>query len=105
MPGSFAALFSPLFVLAVVWLILIVWTFRRLQSRHPAAYEAIGSPSLFWNNSPRNNWLFVRFLFRGDWQNLGDAALAVVARSMQLLFVLYVAGFFGLIAMFLYGVI
>ncbi len=89
--------FASLVGTALVWLILIVWTFRHLRIRHTATYEAIGSPSLFWNNSPRNNWLFFKFLFQGQWRQLNDPQLAVVARIMQVLFAVYMVGFVGLI--------
>jgi hypothetical protein len=87
------AWFVGLMVLAVVWLALILWIFHRLQHKHVVTYESIGSPSLFWNNSMRNNWLFFRFLFSRRWQDLGDRQLSIVARSMQVIFIVYVIGF------------
>ena len=93
--------FISLFALAVIWLILIVWTFHRLRIRHVATYEAIGSPSLFWNNSMRNNWLFAKFLFRGQWQSLNDSTLAAVARLMQVLIVVYFVGLVGWVVVFM----
>jgi hypothetical protein len=89
--------FGAMFALAVIWLAAIVWLFRRLRTRHPVTYEAIGSPDLFRNNTLRTNWLFLKFLFGGQWQSLNDASLAIVARGMQVLFVVYFTGF----AMFL----
>ena len=96
------AWFATLFGMGIMWLILIAWTFRRLRVRHVATYDAIGSPSLFWNNSLRNNWLFIKFLFQQQWQRLVDPELAAVARFMQILFVVYMAGFIGLVAVFLF---
>jgi hypothetical protein len=102
MPERIAiAWFGILFAMAVIWLGLIFWMFRRLRVRHVATYEAIGSPSLFWNNSMRNNWLFIKFLFQGQWRSLDDAQLAGVARFMQVMFVVYIAGFIALCAAFL----
>lgn len=92
-----------LFGMAIVWLGLILWTFRRLRVRHAETYESIGSPSLFWNNSVRNNWLFVKFLFQGKWHSLNDPQLAGVARCMQFMFVAYMAGLLGLVAAFLFA--
>src|SRR5687767_8541606 len=89
--------FGSLFGAAVVWLGLVAWTFRRLRVHHLATYEAIGSPSLFWNNSIRTNWLFFQFLFQGQWQTLGDSRLAVVARFMRIFIVVYTIGFIALI--------
>ena len=94
------AFFVSLFSLAATWLLLVAWCFHRLRVQHAATYEAIGSPSLFRNNSMRNNWLFMKFLYEGQWQSLDDAALAAVARLMQVLFVVYMLGFIGLLAIF-----
>jgi len=88
--------FAALFGMAFAWLALIVWTFRRLRTRHVTMYEAIGSPSLFWNNSIRNNWLFLRFLYLGKWRELNDRQLAGVVRLMQVMLVIYIIGFIGL---------
>jgi hypothetical protein len=90
-----------LFVAAIVWLVLISWVFRRLRRIHPAAYEAIGSPSLLWNNSMRNNWLFFNFLFRSRWRSLGDSRLSVAARGMQALLIVYVVGFVAFLVRFM----
>lgn len=86
-------LFSSLIVLAVVWLTLVLWMFRRLRTQHAETFEAIGSPSLFWNNSLKNNWLFLKFLFQGQWQQLGDRLLAIGARVMQVLLITYLTLF------------
>ena len=89
---------GTLFVAVIVWLALVLWFFQRLRHRHAATYEAIGSPSLFWNNSMRNNWLFNKFLFQRQWQSLGDAQLSAVARIMQIFLVLYLFAFAALFA-------
>jgi hypothetical protein len=94
----FDILTISLVVLVFVWMFLVLWMFRRLRVRHAEAFEAIGSPSLFWNNSPRNNWLFLKFLFQGQWRQLGDRQLAISARIMQAVFVVYVLGFVALFA-------
>jgi hypothetical protein len=95
------AWFGSLFILAIVWLGLIVWLFRRLRLRHPATYEAMGSPSLFWNNSMRNNWLLLKFLFGGQWRALGDARLSAVIRGMRVLLIVSLAGFAAFLAAFM----
>jgi hypothetical protein len=68
-------------------------------------YETIGSPSLFWNNSMRTGWLFIKFLFTGQWQGMGDRPLSAIARLMQVLFVVYIVGFAAFFAaMMIWGV-
>jgi len=86
-------LFSSLFVLLFVWLLLVIWMFRRLRSQHAETFAALGSPSLFLNNTPRTNWLFLKFLFQEQWQRLGDRQLSIGARVMQVVFVTYMLGF------------
>jgi hypothetical protein len=90
--------FGALFALAIIWLAANLWLFRRLRPRHPVTYEAIGSPDLFQNNTLRTTWLFFKFLFGGQWQSLDDPSLAVVARAMQVLFVVYFTGFAAFLA-------
>jgi hypothetical protein len=87
------SLFVVLMAMVVAWLGLVFWIFRRLRIRHSATYESIGSPSLFWNNSMRNNRLFLKFLFGPTRQHLGDRQLGVVVRVMQVILVTYTAGF------------
>jgi hypothetical protein len=95
------ALFFTLFGMAFVWFALVFWFFRRLRLRHPAAYEAIGSPTLFWNNSMRNNWLFLKFLYTSSWRTLADPGLSFAARLMQVWTVVYILGFAVLLILFL----
>ena len=99
-PTITLTVFFALFGMAFVWFGLCFWFFRRLRLRHPEAYESIGSPSLFWNSSPKNNWLFLKFLYTSSWRTLADATLSRVARLMQVWTVLYILGFALLIVLF-----
>jgi hypothetical protein len=42
--------FALLVPVLAAWLILLVRLFSILRKSHPSVYEALGSPSLFWNN-------------------------------------------------------
>jgi hypothetical protein len=95
-----STLVGSLIAMAIVWLAFVYWIFHRLRHRHIATYEAIGSPSLFWNNSTRSQWLFFKFLFKGQWQSLGDGRLSAVARLMQILFVVYLVAFTAMFVAF-----
>jgi hypothetical protein len=44
-----------LFVMGLIWLALNQWLIQRLRKYHASTYEALGSPRLFANNSPRNS--------------------------------------------------
>jgi hypothetical protein len=96
MPETIAtAWFAVLFAMVLVWFVLISWLFRRLREHHASTYEAMGSPSLFWNNSMRNNWLFMKFLFGSQWRELGDPAVTNACRFMRVFLVAYLALFLG----------
>jgi hypothetical protein len=94
----FVVAFAVLWSMLLVWLYLLYWLFRRLRCKHPTCYEAIGSPSLFWNNSMRNNWLFMKFLWSPSALELGDTAVVKVVRFLRVWYVSYLILFFGCIA-------
>jgi hypothetical protein len=100
-----ATIFSILFAIwaadGAVLLALTFWMFRRLREKHALTYETIGSPTLFWNNSPRNQWLLVKFIFGTQWQELDDSAVARVCRFMRVFLIFYVAGFLAIVVMML----
>jgi hypothetical protein len=88
-PEIVITLFSVLFVMVFGWFGLLMWYFHRLRKWHPAAYEAAGSPSLFWNNSMRSNWLFFKFLFSSRPRELGDLTILRGAWILRLYFCTY----------------
>src|SRR5688572_6328194 len=99
MPNTFQiALFCVLFAAAILWLVLVVWVFRRLRVGHPAVFEAVGKPDLIFNNTPRTNWLFLKFLYGREWQGLGDSTLSAVLWLMRFYLVAYTIGFAMLFA-------
>jgi hypothetical protein len=83
--------------MVVIWFVLILWVFKRLRRRHPSVFESLGSPSLFWNNSPRNNFLFLRFLFGSEPRQLRDETLVRVCVFMRILIAAYLMLFFLLL--------
>ncbi len=83
-------LFCVLFAAVIFWLVMVVWLFRRLRLRHFEMFEAIGSPDLFTNNTPRTNWLFLKFLYGRQWKALDDGPLVVALHVMRWFAVIYV---------------
>jgi hypothetical protein len=98
-PPIVLPLFFTLFGMVWVWFGLVFWFFRRLRLKHSGTWEAMGSPSLFWNNSPRSSWLFMKFLFTGAWKKLDDPALSAVAWMMLAFHAVYITGFVVVIAL------
>jgi hypothetical protein len=95
----FAAVWSvAMFPMVFLWLGLCWWVFRRPKTQHSATFRALGSPSLFWNNSLRTGWSFMRFLYRSEWKDLDDPILSRVCQFMSVLFVLYVLLFMSPLA-------
>jgi hypothetical protein len=83
-------LFGLLLVMVAIWFALILWLFKRLRLRHPSVFESLGSPSLFWNNSPRNNLRFLGFLFGSEPRQLQDQTIVRVCVFMRVFLAAYV---------------
>jgi hypothetical protein len=75
--------FAVLFVAVAVWLMYVLRLFSLLRDNHPSTFEEMGSPSLFWNNSVRNNVLFLKFLFSSKWRALGDPEVETVVLGLR----------------------
>jgi hypothetical protein len=99
-PALFIAVWAMLLVMVLIWFGAVTWLFRHLRNHHQATYESIGSPTLFWNNSPRNNWLFVKFLFGSRWKSLDDPLLNIACPLMRAFLCVYVVGFVILLVAF-----
>src|SRR5262245_378994 len=84
-----------IFAMVAVWFVLSSWLFHRLRKRHASTYEAMGSPGVFWNNSWRSSWLFMKFLFGSQWRELADPAVAIACRFMRVFLIAYILLFLG----------
>lgn len=84
----------------VAYLVQIARLLRRLESNHPEIHKSLGGPQLVANNTPKNNMLMLRWLWRKDYQSIGDAATVSLAGIVRTLFVLLVSGFVFMIFLF-----
>lgn len=98
-PRAAIPLFGLLATMVAIWFLLVSWLFRRLRDCHHATYQAIGEPSLFWNNSPRNNWLFLKFLLSSQWRELNDSTISRIVAILRVWLVVYPILFFVLMAL------
>jgi hypothetical protein len=89
--------FGLFLAMVAIWFALILWLFRRLRLRHPSVFESLGSPSLFWNNSPRNNFRFLRFLVGSEPSQLQDQTLVRVCAFMRVFLAAYLVLFIVLL--------
>jgi hypothetical protein len=77
--------------LAIVYLFAILA--KRLRENHSDAYREIGEPSVIPKQLATANWGFFRFLWFGEFRQLGDPQvnrLCVVLILLQLGFVIWV---------------
>ncbi|MBL6937446.1 MAG: hypothetical protein ISS15_14090 [Alphaproteobacteria bacterium] len=82
-PGPF---FWGVIAAIIVYNGSIAYLMRYLRQRHNETWVALGSPSLFLNNSIRNSILMLRYLFRSDYRSLGDPSLNRVIWTVRTLF-------------------
>lgn len=86
-------LFGIQMVMVFVWFGLCIWVFSRLESQHPEKYVEIGRPSLFMRNNIENNLLFMRFLWKKEYEVLEDESLVKACRFMKGFFLTYLLMF------------
>lgn len=89
---------GPLF--AMTWIlfgILVVLNFyfvggllKLLKDKYPSTWTALGSPSLFWNSSPKNQMATISFVFKGKYKQLNDPA---VTRMCKTVFSIQISGY------------
>jgi hypothetical protein len=93
-------LFALLAVMVFVWFGLCTWTFRRLEKSHPEKYLEMGRPSLFLRNTLENNWLFMKFMWRSDYQALNDLPLTRTCNVMKVFLCIYCLLFVSMFFLF-----
>jgi hypothetical protein len=93
-------LFALLAVMVFVWFGLCTWTFRRLEKSHPEKYLEMGRPSLFLRNNLENNWLFMKFMWRSDYQALNDLPLTRTCSVMKVFLCIYCLLFVSMFFLF-----
>lgn len=74
---------------------------RRLEGQHKAVHESIGSPLLLANNTPRNNILFLGWIWNREFETLGDADSIAMAKLVRTLLISLLFGLAVLIALLL----
>ena len=87
--------FGVLFAAILAWFGLASRLIWLLRDSHNDVYESLGSPSLFLNNSIRNNWLGLKFLVTGSYRNIKDNRVTQLCRLMRLFLVVYMVWLVG----------
>ena len=98
----FATIFAILACMVLVWFILVKMLFNRLESSHPAKYEAMGRPTLFLRNSPAGAFAMLKFLVAREHKILDDSYLSKLSDAMLVFLltytVLFLALFFSIVS-------
>ena len=87
------AVFAVQVIGTVVYLAQVGRLLRRLESKHQAVHESLGSPMVILNNRPRNNMLVLGWLWRREFESLDDAGTVELARSVRTMLLCLAAGF------------
>ncbi len=98
-PDWLVALFFAQAIGAVAYLIQTARLRGLLQQRHPQVWKSLGSPTLFFSNSPRNGMSVLDWLWRREYEGLGDAQTISLCKTVRLLLLACLCGFFALIAL------
>ena len=86
-PDTFRG-FGPL--LGLVGLVCVVVSYamtaqlyRMLRERHPAVYDSLGQPTLFWNNSMKNGFAVLGFILGGRFKETRDPEVIRLCRFFR----------------------
>jgi hypothetical protein len=93
-------LFAAQVVGTVTYLFLVGRLFSRLENEHAIVHESLGSPSLFLNNSIQNNTRVLRWLWRREFEELGDPETVASASVVRTLLVALSVNFAALLLVF-----
>ena len=90
---------AALLFLTGLYMVVISALSSRLRSKHPAAWNATGSFTLFLNNSPASSVRFLKYIiFSNSFKELNDPIVNTMALLAKILFVgcmgIFVLGFF-----------
>jgi hypothetical protein len=66
------------FCVALVHLIACQLLFNELKKNHREEFLAIGSPHILLNNTPINNWLFLKWIMGASFKKLNGNAIRLV---------------------------
>lgn len=65
-------LFTVLFVMVLVWLVLVKLLVQRLAIAHTRKYCEMGRPALFSSSNATGTWAIFKFLLARQHRGLGD---------------------------------
>jgi hypothetical protein len=57
---------------------------HQLRKRHPRVWESMGQPSVFWSNTMGTRFEVWRFLWKKEYQDLGDSQFTRLADLLRI---------------------
>jgi len=97
---AFIVLFVAQAFGTLAYLLLISRLMRRLEAERPDIHRALGGPQLLANNTPKNNFLVIGWLWRREYASIVDPSLATLAGNVRALFLSLVVGFVIMMLLF-----
>lgn len=86
-----------MFSIVIWWFVAVSKFFTYMASNHLAEYKEMGSPTLFANNTPRNNISFLRFILGNSYKKLDDPTLNKMCGFLKKFFYSYSSVFLLLV--------
>jgi hypothetical protein len=81
--------FVVFFVSCVGGLIMQQIFFSRLRRLHTSTWEQLGRPVIFLNSGLLNTVAFFRFMWRREYESLGNQRTVAIARFLRALLIFY----------------
>ena len=72
---------------------------RTLRDQHPAIYESLGQPTLFWNNSGKNSLAVMKFVLSGRFRETQDPEVIRLCRFIRAFSYTYWAFFIAVVVL------
>jgi hypothetical protein len=82
-------LIFPLLVFSALGLALHFYFVRQLRERHPRVWESMGQPSVFWSNTLGTRFEVWRFLWKKEYEELGDSQFTRLAGLLRIYKIAY----------------
>jgi hypothetical protein len=94
--------FGPLIFFAFLFCFIVGYATtaqlqRILRERHPAVYDSLGRPTLFWNNSMKNSFMMLEFILRGRFKETHDPEVIRLCRFIRAFIYSYWAFFVAVV--------
>lgn len=66
---------------------------KMLREKHSLVWTNLGSPTLFLNNSIKNGWATLRFIYKKEYTRLADPMISKLCRTVFILHMISYATF------------